>query len=114
MKNIKNDIKLIKTSIGNEIESIYLFGSTLNKSIENANDIDLLIKLKENSSFNEIEKRIKTLPLSKKIGNINQRRYEDKIKINSCEKEYDISLISTVGQLRYFIKYNNNRLRQII
>jgi hypothetical protein len=61
-----DDLDKIKSSFYNKLAKLGVFGSILNKEVEQINDIDLALFIKD-ISFNEAKKKAESLLLSKKV-----------------------------------------------
>lgn len=63
---LKKDVEIITSKLGNNIDKVGVFGSVVQKGIENANDIDLAVFVKD-ISFEKAKSIISDLKLSKPI-----------------------------------------------
>lgn len=66
IQNFKNDYDKIKKSFGNNLQKIGVFGSILHKEIEEINDVDLALFVKD-ITLDEARYKAKSLLLSKPI-----------------------------------------------
>lgn len=109
IQNFKNDFEKIKMSFGNNLQKLGVFGSILHKEIEEINDVDLALFVKD-ISLEEARSKAKSLLLSKPIlvsqANGTYIRHEEP----KPQNYFHLIILNSVNPNKKFVEINKDKI----